>query len=60
LAELRQAQKLQTRQTWWAAITGGLIISTTILFVANQSQWLVALSGVATLLSAIVAWRRTN
>lgn len=60
LAELRQAQKLQTRQTWWAAITGGLIISTTILFVANQSQWLVALSGVATLLSAIMAWRRIN
>lgn len=60
LVELRQAQKLQTRQTWWATITGGLIISTTLLFVANQPDWLVTLAAATTVVSGVVAWRRIN
>ena len=58
LAAIRATQQRHTQQLWWGLLSAGLLISTTVLFVANKPAWLVALCGGTTLLTLIAAWRR--
>ncbi|PHR66271.1 ubiquinone biosynthesis regulatory protein kinase UbiB [Pseudidiomarina marina] len=60
LAQMREAQQRQSRQIGWAAVTCGLIISTTILYVTEQPLWLVASTAAVAVLCGAVLWRRKN
>lgn len=60
LAQMRAAQHRQSRQIGWAAVTCGLIISTTILYVTEQPLWLVASTAAAAVLCGAALWRRTK
>lgn len=60
LAQMREAQQLQSQKIGWAALTCGLIISTTILYVTAQPLWLVASTAAVAILSSIALWRRTS
>ncbi|RZQ55534.1 ubiquinone biosynthesis regulatory protein kinase UbiB [Pseudidiomarina tainanensis] len=60
LAQMREAQQLQSQKIGWAALSSGLIMSTTILYVTEQPLWLVASTAVAAVLSSIALWRRKS
>lgn len=60
LAQMREAQQLQSQKIGWAALSSGLIMSTTILYVTEQPLWLVASTAVVAVLSSIALWRRKS
>lgn len=60
LTQLRKAQQQHLRALWWAILTSGLLFSTTLLYVSNQPNWLVAAGSLVTGLCGLFAWRRSQ
>lgn len=55
---LLAGQKKMAWRIWWGLMSTATFVSTTLLWVTEQNHWLTALSGVATLASIIMSWRK--
>lgn len=60
LTVIRNNQQQQLRTIALAVVSGALLLSTTILFVARQPTWLVALAAGATVLCGVGLWYRAK
>lgn len=60
LTAIRNNQQQQLRTIALAVVSGALLLSTTILFVARQPTWLVALAAGATVLCGVGLWYRAR
>lgn len=60
LTVIRNNQQQQLRTIALAVVSGALLLSTTILFVARQPTWLVALAAGATVLCGVGLWYRAR
>lgn len=55
---LLASQKKMAWRLWWGLVSSATLVSTTLLWVTEQNYWLTAISGVATLASVTISWRR--
>ncbi|RUO53567.1 ubiquinone biosynthesis regulatory protein kinase UbiB [Pseudidiomarina homiensis] len=51
-------QRKMVWRLWWGLMSTATLVSTTLLWVTEQNHWLTALSGVATLASVVMSWRK--
>ncbi|WP_258808192.1 ubiquinone biosynthesis regulatory protein kinase UbiB [Pseudidiomarina sp. CB1] len=55
---LLAGQRKMVWRLWWGLMSTATLVSTTLLWVTEQNHWLTALSGVATLASVVMSWRK--
>lgn len=51
-------QRRMMWRIWWGLMSTATLVSTTLLWVTGQNHWLTAISGVATLASITMSWRK--
>tara|TARA_Y100001973_G_scaffold20786_1_gene30703 strand:- start:2959 stop:4599 length:1641 start_codon:yes stop_codon:yes gene_type:complete len=55
---LLASQKKMAWRLWWGLASSATLVSTTLLWVTEQNHWLTAISGLATLVSITMSWRK--